>query len=166
MSNKVQTFASIISNPMNLHNFEVQIPGVDSNVTLIVESTTFPAQGKFREISLWFQGEKITYAGLPENGGSWTVRIPESDTGKVAKELHKLIKQFYDQKTGVMLPGTWKDITILSKDLSGKIVFKVVLHGAWLAQKNQVNLSSSTPDQAWKWDYVFVYQWVEDVDLQ
>lgn len=165
MSNKVQTFASIITNPMNLHNFEVRIPGVDPNTTLIVESTTFPTQGKFREISLWFQGEKVTYPGLPENGGNWTIRIPESDTGVVAKEFHKLVTAMYNQKTGVMKPTVWKDVEVYCKDLQGNITFSVILHGCWLAQKNQVNLNASTPDQSWKWDYVFVYQWIEDVGL-
>lgn len=162
MSTKAQTFASIITNPMNLHNFFVEIPGINSDLTLIVESTTYPAQGQHRDVTLWFQGEKVTYPGLPENGGTWAIKIPESDNGVVAKEFHKLAKSMYDQKTGIMTPTVWKDINVFAKDLAGNIVYSVVLHGAWLKQRQPANLNSSTPEAAWKWDYVFYYNWIED----
>lgn len=163
MSNKAQRFAGVITNPMNVFNFEINIPGVNSNCTLVVESTTYPQQGKFRTISLWYQGEQVRYPGLPENGGEWTVRIPESDDGKILKAFHELSSVRYNQKTGVMSPVKFNDITLVMKDLQGNEVYHVVLHGCWINSRNNVNLSAQQAGDSWKWDFVFTYQWIEDV---
>lgn len=163
MAHKVQVLTGIIANPMNVYNFEVQIPGVNNGLPLIIESTTFPAQGKFREISLWYQGMQVRYPGLPENGGAWTFKIPEADNGIVGNTFQEIFNSMYDQKSGVLKPNTWKDISVFSKDQAGNIVFHVVLHGAWISQRNPVNLAQSSVSDAWKWDYTFIYQWIEDV---
>ena len=164
MAHPIQTFAGIMTNPLNVYNFEVKIPGLDTpELTLLIESTTFPTQGKFREISLWYMGQQVRYPGLPENGGTWQFKIPESDNGVVATQFKKLFDAMYDQKSGIMKPIIWKNIDIFQKDTAGNIVYHSILHGCWIAQKNPVNLSASTPGDAWKQDFVFVYQWIEDV---
>ena len=71
-----------------------------------------------------------------------------------------------DSKTaleiGFAAVSVWKDIEIFAKDLSGNIVYSVVLHGAWLKQRQPTNMNASTPEVAWKWDYIFYYNWIED----
>lgn len=160
MSIKAATFASIITNPMPSHMFEVSIPEI--NFTAVVESTEFPAQGAVREIPLYFQGEKINYPGLPENGGTWAFKIPDSDTGVIKKEFDGLAAKFYNQKTGVATPQTWKDIKISVKNLKDELVFDCTLHGAWLKQRGNVSLAQNAADTPIKWDYTFVYNWFED----
>lgn len=160
MSIKAQTFARVITNPMNVYNFEVRIPGVD--YSLIIESTQYPNQGKFRTISLWFQGEQIRYPGLPDNGGEWAFKIPESDDGKIAAAFKKLFDAMYNQKTGQMFHKKWKDIDLFAKDDAGNVTYSVTLHGCWIVSRQNVSVDQSRPGDAWKWDYAFVYQWIED----
>lgn len=163
MSNKVQTFASIITQPLNIHNFLVKIPEVD--VSVVVESTTFPTE-KLRIIELWAHGEKVRYPGIPENDGIWKIKIPESDTGVVREQLDALKSKIYDQKTGritiASATSVWKDVEVIARDLADNIVFSVTLHGVWLRGRDALNLSSTDPSASWKWDYEFVYQWIED----
>lgn len=162
-SHPVQTFAGIVTNPMLVHKFEIAIPSITNNIPLIVESTQFPTQGKYREVDLWQQGFQIRYPALPENGGTWQFTIPESANGVVSRTFHELLTSFYDQVSGVMLPSTWQNISVFAKDPSGEnVVFHSILHGAWLAQKQPVALNAATPGTPWKNVYVWVYQWIED----
>lgn len=162
MSLKVNTFASIITNPMNVHNFVVSIPGV-TNGSIVVSSTTFPSE-KLREIILHYQGEEIVYPTLPKNDHSWKVKVPESDSGIIKKEFDVLKKKSYNQKTGLFTPTKWKDVPVVARDLAGNEVFKVILHGVWIVGRESVDLNNSDPTKNWEWDYEFRYQWLEDVD--
>lgn len=161
MSVKVAQFANIITQPLNIHNFIVDIPGVD--VSILVSSTNFPSE-RLREITLWFQGEKVIYPSLPENDNHWKVKLPESDNGVVRRTLDSLKAKRYNQKTGIMTPDTWKTVTVSARDLEGNLVFQVLLHGAWLKGRDNVDLDNSDPSKNWNWDYEFVFQWIEDVD--
>jgi len=161
MSRKAEQFASIITNPLNTHNFMCSIPGVDDSISMIIESTTFPTE-KFRVITLWFQGEPIHYPGLPENDHTWKFSIPESDNGSIAKIFQDIKNEFWDQKTGILTPGSFKDVEVRARDLNGDIVFHVILHGAWLRGRDAVPLTNRDPQQNWKWDYEWVYTWIED----
>lgn len=161
MSVKVATFANIITNPLNLHNFLVTIPGVD--LAIVVSSTNFPSE-KLREIVLWYQGEKIIYPGLPESENKWKVKLPENDDGKVRRAFDSLKSTRYNQKTGIMVPKLWKTVTVTARDLEGNEVFKVNLHGTWLKGRNPVDLANNDPSKSWEWEYEFVFQWIEDVD--
>lgn len=163
MSIKAQTFARIITNPMNLHKFRIDVPDID--YTVIIESSTFPAQGAYREIDLWIQGEKVAYPGLPENGGQWGFKIPEADSGIIKKEFDKKFAAFYNQKTGLFTPHKWDDIVVTCLDLSDKDVFSVVLHGAWILKRGDLSLDASRAEAAAKWDYTFVYNWLEDNEV-
>lgn len=160
MSIKAQQFARIITNPMNLHKFEVSIPGIEYST--IVESSTFPSQGPHREIVLWAQGEKVSYYGLPENGGEWSITIPESDSGAIKEAFDAKFASQYDQKTGLVTPRVWDDILVVCKDLADQSVFSVTLHGCWIMRRGDLNLNASSPEAAAKWDYTFKYNWLED----
>jgi hypothetical protein len=167
MSQKIQRFTSFITQPLNTHNFEVVIPAADGgNIeeSIVVESTTFPTE-KFREVSLWFQGEQIRYPGIPENGGSWKVTIPEADSGIIRRKFDALKNRFWNQKTGILNTDyLWESVPVFARDLKNNVVFSVTLKGVWLKGREAVQLSASSPDTSWKWDYEFVYQWIEDKD--
>lgn len=164
MSYKCNTFVQSLTNPLNTHQFKVVIAGVSEDITLLVESCDYPAQGAFREITLWNHGEKISYPGLPENGGQWKVKIPENDDGKVAREFKRLTDASYDQKTGKMKPILWKRITVFSQDLQQNNVFHVNLEGCWIMSKSQAQLNGADPSGVWKWDYVFYFNYLIDMD--
>lgn len=161
MSRKATAFAAVITNPLNIHNFQCYIPGVADEKTMIIESTNFPTE-KFRMIRLWFQGEEVLYPGLPENDHSWKFRIPESDSVVVARVFKEIKDSMYNQKTGILSPTRFKDVEVRARDLNGNIVFSVVLHGAWLRGREAVQLTNNEPANSWKWDYEWIYDWIED----
>lgn len=163
MSLKIKTFASIITQPLAIHNFYIEIPGA-STTSIVVSATSFPSE-KMREIKLYYQGEEIRYPTLPQNSGEWKFKVPESDSGIIRRELDEIKAKRYNQKLGTMLPYKWKDITVIARDLNQNPVFKVILHGAWLIGREDVPLDNSDPTKSWQWDYAWKYQWIEDVDL-
>lgn len=162
MSTKVQTFANIITQPLNTHNFHVSIPEI--NYDVLVESTTFPSR-KLQSVTLWFQGEPIKYPTLPGETQEWTVTLPESENGVVRKDFESLLAKTYDQKSGLLHTKKWKNIVVTARDLEDNVVFSSILHGAWIAGRSDVNLSSQAVTEPWKWQYSFIYQWIEDIDI-
>lgn len=162
MSFKVSTFANIITNPLNIHNFLVDIPDVD--LCIIVSASSFPSE-KLRKIILYFQGEQVRYPTIPSNDGVWKIKIPENDDGKVRASLDALKSANYNQKTGYFTPNLWKNVTVTARDLSLNPVFQTIMHGVWLVGRDQVDLQNSDPTKNWEWDYEFCYTWLQDVDL-
>lgn len=160
MSLKVNQFVNVITNPLNIHNFVIDIPGADAT-NLVVQATAFPSE-QLQEVTLHFQGEEIRYPTIPKNSHSWRIKVPENDDGKIKNELEKLKSAMWNQKTGIFIPKTWKNIPVYARDLAGNIVFKVILHGAWLVGRSDVSLDNSNPNANWSWDYEFRYQWIED----
>lgn len=159
MSIRAVEFARVITNPLNIYNFEVKIPGFD--YAMIVESTTFPAE-QSREMKLTRQGEDIYYRAKPVVGGKWNVKVPENDDGKVRYSMEKLIRDAWEQKSGALRPEKWLDIDIFARDQADNIVFHSVLHGCWLQQRNSVSLNTADVTSNWAWDFQFVYCWIED----
>lgn len=160
MSLKVNQFAAVITNPLNIHNFAVSIPDADI-ASLIVSSSAFPTE-KLQEIKLYFQGEEIIYPTIAKNDHSWKIKVPENDDGKVRAELDKLKSKFWNQKTGIFIPNTWSNVIVNARDLAQNIVFSTILHGAWLVGREQVELQNNDATKNWEWDYEFRYQWLED----
>lgn len=160
MSLKVSTFANIITNPLNIHNFIVNIPGV-TNGSIVVSSTSFPSE-KLQKVILHYQGEEVRYPTIPKNSGEWKVKVPESDSGLIKRELDSLKTDSYSQKTGIFTPKLWKDVEVISRDLENNVVFSVVLHGVWLVGRDDVSLDNSDATKNWEWEYEFCYQWLED----
>jgi len=162
MSVKVQQFTSYITNPLNIHNFVVDIPGFDYSI--IVKSTTFPSE-RLREVVLHFQGEEIRYPTIPETSHTWNVAIDEDDSGIIRASMEKLKSKFYNQKTGLLVPQAWDDAIITARDLAGNPVFSCIMHGFWIKGRSDVNVNNADPTQNWAWDYQFIYQWIEDKDV-
>lgn len=163
MSRKLNTFAAVITQPLNTHNFVVTIPGANTS-EIVVSSTSFPSE-KLRMVKLYYQGEEIRYPTIPENSGTWDITIPESDGGVIRRELENLKGSMYDQMSGIMDSSKWKNITVTARDLNDQPVFQCVLHGAWISGRDDVSLDNSDPTQAWKWKYTFHFQYIEDIDL-
>ena len=167
MSRKINTFAGIITQPLNVYNFVIKInaKGVDAinnDILQTVQSTTFPTE-QLREMTLNYRGEVITYPAKPQNGGDWSFTIPENDGGQIRKELDKLKNHIYDQQTGVMTPMPWFDVEVMQLDLQENKVFSVVLHGCWLkGRSNAQALNQSEVSTSWTNDYAFHYTWIED----
>lgn len=163
MSRKVNTFASIITQPLNVHNFYVDIPGV-TTASIVVSAADFPSE-KMRKMILHFQGEEIRYPTIPSNQGEWKIKVPENDKGEIRRQLDSLKSARWDQKSGILSPTKWFDPIITARDLQLNPVFSCIMHGAWLVGRDQLNLSNADPTKNWEWDYEFCYQWIEDIDL-
>lgn len=169
MSRRINTFASVITQPLNVYNFEIRIESltdkVNSDILLTVQSTQFPSE-TMREMTLNYQGETIVYPAKPQLGGDWSFSIPEGDGGQVRNELDRLKNTMYDQKTGMMIPKQWYDVTLIQKDLSDNIVFKTILHGCWMKGRNATDLKTDDVSASWNLQYTFHYTWLEDVLLK
>lgn len=165
MSRKVNTFASFITQPLNVYNFQIRITSpvdkVDEAVLMVVQSAKFPSE-KMRTMEKNFQGEKITYPAKPANGGTWTITVPEGDKGQTRRELDRLKNRMYDQKTGTLIPNFWYDIEVFHRDLQDNIVFSVVLHGCWSIGRGDFDLKTDDVSSSVNWSYDFQYQWLED----
>lgn len=167
MSRRIHEFAAVITQPLNVYNFEIRITRadgdkVDEGILLTVQSTTFPSES-LRKMQLNYKGEKISYPAKPEIGGDWKISVPENDKGSVRKELDRLKNAMYDQKTGALVPGLWYDVQVFQKDLSENIVFSVILHGCWLVGRGETQLKTEDVTTNWAMDYTFNYTWIEDV---
>lgn len=160
MSLKVNQFAGVITNPLNIHNFAVSIPDADI-ASLIVAAASFPTE-KLQEVKLYFQGEEIVYPTIAKNDHSWKIKVPENDDGKVRAELDRLKSKSWNQKTGIFIPASWSNVSVFARDLAGNVVFSTILHGAWLLGRDQVDLQNNDATKNWEWDYEFRYQWLED----
>lgn len=165
MSRKANRFASIITQPLNVYNFEIRIKSfvdeVDADILATVQSTTFPSEQN-QETTLYHQGEAVTYAVKPKVGGDWSITLPEGDKGQVRQELDRLKDAMYDQVTGVFTPQPWYDIEVFQKDLQENIVFSVVLHGCWIKGRGDQNLTAGEPTTNWSNVYTFHYGWLQD----
>ena len=121
---------------------------------------------KLQKVTLHFQGEEVRYPTIPKNDGVWKVKVPETDSGVIKKELDALKSKLYSQKTSIFTPKLWTDVNVTARDLEGNEVFRVVLHGVWLVGRETVELNNSDPTKNWEWDYEFCYQWIEDSDAK
>lgn len=168
MSQKAAKFAGIITQPLNVYNFQIKFVSVtggkvldDENVLLTVQSAQMPSE-TFRSMTEVYKGEKIEYATKPENGGDWKITMPEGDGGQVRKVMDKLKYNMYDQKTGTITPRPWFDIIIYQNDLQDNPVFKCVLKGCWLKGRDANDLKTDNVTDSWKNNYTFHFTWIED----
>lgn len=168
MSRKVQRFAKVITTPLNVHNFMVNIPGLGDqgeDLNLIVESSTFPTY-KMRVVTLYTQGEAVDYPALPETQREWKTTVPESDGAFVHKIIKKLLKEIYDEKTGFLYTPKYRDVQVFARNLKDEVVFKCILHGVWFKGPDLINLANQDPTQVWKWPLNFQFSWIENPDSE
>lgn len=168
MSQKIARFASLITQPLNVYNFEIRFVSSlggkildNDDVLLAVQSAQFPAE-QMQEMTLNYQGEEIHYPAKPKLGGDWTITIPEGDGGQVRKVMDKLKHNRYDQNTGSMMPIPWFDIIVFQKDLQDNKVFQCVLKGCWLKGRGANDLKTEDVTTSWSNQYTFRYTWIQD----
>lgn len=131
---------------------------------MIVQSTTFPSETA-RQTLLYAEGETVRYETIPQNSGAWTVRVPEAETGLIFNTLMAKRRRAWNQVTGVLVPQEWETVTVAARDLASNQTFLVKLHGVWLAGRGDITLSRQAVETNWQWDFAFVYQWIEDVNV-
>lgn len=173
MSQKIAQFASYLTQPLNVYNFEIAfvkpvgggnvLEGVDgfNNPLLYVQSASFPKE-ELQYMTLNYKGEEIQYPAKPKIGGDWTITIPEGDGGQVRKSLDKLKHNFYDQSSGAITPRPWFNIVVIQKDLQDNVVFKCVLVGCWLKGRNENQLKTENVTENWTNTYTFRYTYIQD----
>lgn len=163
MSRKVDTFRQFISNPQNTHNFFVDIPGI-GEYGMVVQSTSFPSETA-RQTVLFVAGERVIYPTVPDNSHSWTVVVPEGDGGQTRAKFEALRKKYWDQKSGAITVNQgvpFDRVNVYARDLNGNVSFSVTLVNCWLAGRGDVQLDQSNPENNWKWNYAFVFDYILD----
>ena len=164
MSRKVDAFRQQIANPMNIHNFLVDIPEL-GEYAMTIQSTSYPSE-QTRVTTLAVAGELVSYPTVPENSHSWSFMIPENDDGRAYNLCEGLRRKYWDQMSGAITTGVdtpYQDIVISARDLNGNIKFRVKLHNAWCLGRQDVNLDQNDPTQNWKWNYQFRFDYIEDL---
>lgn len=159
MSLKQQTFAGIITQPLNLHNFMIKIPGFD--YAMIIQSTSLPAETQREQVLSW-QGEEIHYPTLPQTAGVWNFTVPENDDGKVQAAFLALRKKQHNQLTGRVGNPLWFPVQIYARDLHDNNVLQCTLQGCWWRTRAEVQLNTTDPQQNWNWQYQIQYHWIDD----
>jgi hypothetical protein len=169
MSLKVNVFRSLLGNPLNTHNFLVQIPRLQ-DVQMLVTSTSFPTES-LRQYVLQFQGEDVRFPSIPSNNGSWSCTLPEGEYAKVYKAIVREHALNYQQDTGSLT--TWSvddlfDIVVVPRGLRAGLTlndkdvpFSAVLHDCYMSGVGEVQLSSAGATSAWNWTLNFAYTWIE-----
>lgn len=163
MSRKVDAFRQQIAQPLNTHNFYVDIPEL-GEYALTVQSTTFPSE-QTRVVNLNVAGEQIQYATVPDNSHAWSIRIPENESGKARSILEGMRKRYWNQESGAMTPvgtGTYQNIRVYARDLNGNTVFSTMLHNAFVLGRGDVALDQSAVTTPWQWDYQFRFDYLVD----
>lgn len=176
MSNKIQTFTSIITTPQNTHNFTITFeqsgPLMSQSlldefnaVSLIVQSASMPSD-QMRSTMLYVDGEEIRYPAVPQNSGTWGFNVPEAESGLIGSLLQRLRRELWNEKTGAMSASAlqWFNIKVTANDLNSQANFSTLLHGAWIVGRNDVQLAQNAPETNWKWDYQVRYQWLEPIN--
>lgn len=168
MSQKVAKFASYITQPLNIYNFQIKFVSItggkvldDENVLLAVQSAQFPSE-QLQEMTLNYKGEEIKYPTKPKTGGDWKITIPEGDGGQVRKVMDKLKHNIYNQKLGTLTPMPWFDIIVFQNDLQDNPVFKCVLKGCWMKGRDNNDLKTEDVTNSWSNSYTFRYTWIQD----
>lgn len=173
MSLKAQTLITNLGNPLNTHNFVVYISNKDfEGVQILVSSTTFVTE-VLQEYLLYFQGEKVRFPSIPDNGGEWTCQIPEGELAKFRSAYIKHYSKNFNQTTGAMTHWSITDkftIDVYARSLRGDVdgsdkLFGVKLHGCYMKGASPVNLNNSNPTQNWVWDVRFTYDYIEDLEV-
>ena len=163
MSVKINAYIEKLGNPLTRHNFVVRSPLL-GGIEMLVASTTFPTE-QMRDVTLYYLGERIKWPTIPENSGVWTVNVPEGEDGQVYVALGKQKGLIWNQKMGVLIPGVKSQIEVVARTVNDAEVFKVILHGGYIKGPSDVDLDNSDPTQAWRWNFTFSYDWIEDVPL-
>ena len=100
MSIKVNVFRGMLGNPLNTHNFLVNIPRL-ADVQVMVNATSFPTEQLQQYVSN-FQGEVVRFPSIPTNSGAWSCTLPEGEYAKVYKAITREYALNYQQDTGAM----------------------------------------------------------------
>jgi len=176
MSIKAQTFQKLLGNPLNTHNFIVEIadPGNTlSSIQLLCSSTTYPSE-QLQDFVLYFQGERVKFPSIPTNSGTWTATFPEGEYAKLAKALKDHMKKSYNQQTGKMTHWSLTDkfdIVVKARGLreasdSTSELFSVKLVGCYMKGREDVSLANNNPTENWVWTVTFSYDYLEDGDVK
>lgn len=168
MSQIAAKFASYITQPLNVYNFQIKfvysLGGKvidDENALLYVQSATFPKED-LQEVKSTYKGETVTWRAKPANGGDWSITVPEGDGGQVRKAIEKLKHDFYNQRSGAITPTRWFDIIIYQNDLQDNPVFKCVLKGCWLKGRGDNQVKTDSVTESWSNTFTFHYTWLDD----
>lgn len=162
MSQKVAKMRAAIANPLNTHNFLVNIPEFgDYNFT--VQASSLPGQDG-RSVKLYIAGEEVAWPTVPSYKHTWTVTVPENDDGTVNKLIRQLRAKYWNEKTGKMEVNQFNPfdtIGITMRDLNDNPVFSEYLRNAWLEGWGDVTLNANTPETSTSFDLTFHYDYVD-----
>ena len=163
MSRQVDIFRQQIVQPLNIHNFLVDIPEL-GEYGLTIQSTQFPSE-RTRVVNLAVSGEQIQYPTVPETSHEWTFTIPENESGRAREILEGMRRRYWDQEAGTLnlsLNNPYERIRIYARDLNRRIVFSTQLHWAWVLGRQDVSLDQNAPTTPWNWQYAFRYDYLVD----
>lgn len=162
MSVKVPAFRSIITQPLAVHKFLVDIPGFGENA-IVVQATALPGE-QLRDQILYIQGEPVYYPTTAQTSHLWPFSVPENENGDISAFFERKKSAIWNQKAGTISPPTWEAIKIYARDLQDNPVLACILHGCWIQGRQDVQLSQQDPTVNWMWQWAFRFQWIENAE--
>ena len=158
----IEEFKTSIGNPARTYIWEIVVPGLAIS-TFRAQSTEYPSAGS-TDVELWYQGQKVLFAGAAEYSYNWACVLAEDDEGLVYKELYKWRQDCWKQEAATqVVPSAYKkDILIKClKSTDGSPWLQARLHGAYPKTVDVVALDRSANTDAWKWSVTFNFDWWE-----
>lgn len=162
MSQKVAKMRAAIANPLNTHNFLVNIPEF-GEYNFLVQSAALPGVSA-RSTQLFIAGEPVAWPTVPEYGHVWSCKLPENDAGTMRKLIDQLWAKYWDEKTGKMLVNAlnpFQTISVTMRDLNDNPVFSFYLRNAWLEGWDDISLDQSQPATSAVWSLKFHYDYFD-----
>lgn len=169
MSRKIDTFREALGNPLTIHNFVVRLAAVTNmheNVEVIVQSTQLPSD-QLQTIMLHYLGENVRYPTMPNNGGEWSVAIPDNEQGIAFTNILKARNLWFQEITGVIVNQitTGLNIEVVMRTVNDSEVYKVILHNCYCIGRSTQNLDAGQPTASLIFNATFVYDWIEDNNM-
>lgn len=164
MSRKVDQFKATLGAPLTINNFKVQIPLIDGENEILVQSTVLP-QDELRVTTVKYWGETLNYPAIPESSHVWPVQIPETVDGRVFKDLCRSRLMWYEQYSGLLLLPTSLGQNIIVKmfnPVTQEDIIKVKLWNAFLVGIDPVQLNAAGSTTPVIYNAKFIYDWVQN----
>jgi hypothetical protein len=150
--------AAMFPAPKKVYDFIIVNPEMVL-ASLLVEATTYPAIG-LGVVAIPIKGENVYRPTVPEIGGVWRCRIPESELMMAKESLIYGQSKIYS--ISGLMTNRIKSLTLIPLGPYNLPLPPIILKDCWMKSREGVELNNSDPTVAWKWNVEFYYSAVKE----
>lgn len=155
----ISEFTNSISSPARTYIWSVTIQGFPQLGNLRAQTSQFPMVGS-QDIELYYQGQKVLFAGAVEYEHTWKCTFAEDENGQIASALYAWRNDIWQEGAALQqIPTQYKRTVVIKalRSLDGSAWLTGELKGAYLKTIDAVDVDRSAATNAWKWDCTFNY---------